>query len=828
MAEAYEMSKYFQQKQPITDGSLIVPGDSTLNTVSISAMDGPLNMNSFLVTDMATTSGTSSDAVNVAYLAANYVPMVGLANCSQDINLGSHRLKNVGIPSLTGDAMPLSYLGQIAVNIVQTGSTTWSTGTGAISLNGPVTLSGGSTLTMNTGSFALSGSINQSGSTTWSTGTGGVSLNGSVTLAASMPFNMLGGGTVNSITPSTTTGSLFNIGATTLAEAVGTSNNRAGIVFNAPTFSATSGSSTCNASTVCINGGPVAGTGCTLTSYALNVTSGNSLFNGNVTLVGSSSLTLNTGNLATSGGITMAGSGTFSTASGTISLNGPIQVATGTPFSMLGGGTISAITPSQTIGSLFNIGATTLTETVGSTTSRSAITFNAPTLSASSGTSTVPTAATVYINGAPIAGTNTTLTNAYALDVVGGSTFAGNVAITGSSTFSTSSGAVTLGGTTSVQTHATIGSFDGSGAFFGCNLTSGNYTTNYGFNQNTGGNVNLNTPSGGGFGLFAGGSQFFVINSSQFNPWTDNTITFGNSSHRFTAVYAVGGVITTSDGNLKTNVTPLDNTQVYNFINKLNPVSYNWIDSFAHGNTNTMVGMIAQSIITAATDSEFICNDIVEVVTDETTGVTNYGVNYSEFIPPMITYMQQLPNNLLPSADATTNIGSATLRYENIYLSGGIINTSDATQKENVQDIAVSTACQFITKLEPKLYNMIGNTNMQRYGLLAQDVEKVMYGLGMSGIVHKNVDPKTQAISYGLNYNEILPHLITYAKDVGQKLEAEIEKNKILETRLQKLETLFDDASGYLKDNARIKNKISSLQSPRKSASSSSIVPPQK
>ncbi len=77
--------------------------------------------------------------------------------------------------TVTGD---LTYTGTptFTANFAQTGTGTFSTGTGAVSLNGDTTLASGKNL-------ALSGNITQTGATTLSTGTGAISVNGTITMA---------------------------------------------------------------------------------------------------------------------------------------------------------------------------------------------------------------------------------------------------------------------------------------------------------------------------------------------------------------------------------------------------------------------------------------------------------------------------------------------------------------------------------------------------------------------------------------------------------------------------------------------------------------------
>lgn len=101
--------------------------------------------------------------------------------------------------------------------------------------------------------------------------------------------------------------------------------------------------------------------------------------------------------------------------------------------SILGG--IKALTGaiSSTFGSFLNIGSQTYTDNVTGASSTSTGNFSAnylaaPTLAATNTAVTTPVASTLTIAGAPITGTNETITNAYTLYVIGGlAYFGGNV-----------------------------------------------------------------------------------------------------------------------------------------------------------------------------------------------------------------------------------------------------------------------------------------------------------------------------------------------------------------------------------------------------------------
>jgi hypothetical protein len=283
---------------------------------------------------------------------------------------------------------------------------------------------------------------------------------------------------------------------------------------------------------------------------------------------------------------------------------------------------------------------------------------------------------------------------------------------------------------------------------------------------------------------------------------TSGTISCGKSGNLWSSVWSSNGSIQTSDGNLKTNKIPLNKVKIRNFVNALNPVSYNWLNST---DTTTYLGLIAQEVEEARINAGLDDDAIIETYNDAD-GVLRYSMRYTELFGPLISYAQSTVDNLIPNEDAVSDIGSSSKRYENLYISGSVINTSDARHKENVESISSDIGMTFINRLVPKKYNMIGKPSELRVGLIAQDVQKVCEELDIKGIVKESVG------QFGLAYSELTPYLISAIHSLN-------EKNKKLESRLERLETMFTEAAPYLKETNRLNTKIRSIQSPRKTTS---------
>ena len=139
-------------------------------------------------------------------------------------------------------------------------------------------------------------------------------------------------------------------------------------------------------------------------------------------------------------------------------------------------------------------------------------------------------------------------------------------------------------------------------------------------------------------------------------PSIDNSYNFGSGTNRWKAIYAANGTIQTSDGRQKTNITP--SPLGLDFINTLNPVSYNFIiggyDITRDENGDitsvepvsgkrTHFGLIAQEV------QQAIPQEIDFggwVLTDLNDSASYQGLRYEEFIAPMIKSIQQLSNTV--------------------------------------------------------------------------------------------------------------------------------------------------------------------------------------
>lgn len=135
--------------------------------------------------------------------------------------------------------------------------------------------------------------------------------------------------------------------------------------------------------------------------------------------------------------------------------------------------------------------------------------------------------------------------------------------------------------------------------------------------------------------------------SDSFSPVTDNSISAGSGTKRWTAVYAANGTINTSDERDKMDIKPL--SYGIQEIMKLKPVTYKWKEEFEdqfkipNDQKETKIGFLAQEVLP-------ILPEVIETHQwkeyEENPGVLvkeempRLGISYSEIIPVAIKAIQ--------------------------------------------------------------------------------------------------------------------------------------------------------------------------------------------
>ncbi len=169
----------------------------------------------------------------------------------------------------------------------------------------------------------------------------------------------------------------------------------------------------------------------------------------------------------------------------------------------------------------------------------------------------------------------------------------------------------------------------GDGAWQSWYTSAGARRGYFGFGGTSSDDITLNNETGGDIKLAIAGSPspFWASTASTdlYGPNQTRWVVLDNSVCRVSRTWTVG-----SDRRLKENIQTLDNTAI-DFINNLNPVSYNRKDSL----DELELGFIAQEV------EEIQVSDIVHTDKD---GMK--GVGYTEIIAPIVAYIQDLQRQI--------------------------------------------------------------------------------------------------------------------------------------------------------------------------------------
>ncbi len=276
-------------------------------------------------------------------------------------------------------------------------------------------------------------------------------------------------------------------------------------------------------------------------------------------------------------------------------------------------------------------------------------------------------------------------------------TTTGNFSQTGSTTFSTGTGAISLNGPTTIASgnsltlNTTASLTCGTGAV---NLGTGTLTVGGTTNHNalvncvatlSGATIyvinfqNSSTTSASAVGLEftsavnGGGSLATDYLTHKYNgfsftnnvyPSATNAYSCGTSSNLWTAIYATNGTIQTSDENLKTGITGINIENALNFVNNLNPVSYQWSQNSGYPDTSsTNFGICAQNIESAFTSNFPNQNCSGFVSQDATTNI--YSVNFNNLLPFLVGSIQQLNNTIVSMNNTITTMQNTINELQN-------------------------------------------------------------------------------------------------------------------------------------------------------------------
>ncbi len=147
-----------------------------------------------------------------------------------------------------------------------------------------------------------------------------------------------------------------------------------------------------------------------------------------------------------------------------------------------------------------------------------------------------------------------------------------------------------------------------------------------------------------------------------------------------------------------------------------------------------------------------------------------------------------------PAIDITNSLGLSTQRWTTVYASVGAINTSDARDKENINDL--NYGLKEVMKLRPVSYTWKENPQWgKKIGFIAQEVQPVLGEVVQVGDIksktpEKDADgasAKPASDKLGIYYSDIIPVTV---KAIQEQQQIIINQQKQIEELLKRVEKL--------------------------------------
>ena len=159
----------------------------------------------------------------------------------------------------------------------------------------------------------------------------------------------------------------------------------------------------------------------------------------------------------------------------------------------------------------------------------------------------------------------------------------------------------------------------------------------------------------------------------------------------------------------------------------------------------------------------------------------NGKINFGSYSSPDAGFERDVGNikcllttggGLLPDSDDGHDLGSSSLKWDDVHATNGTIQTSDLNNKESVQ--ASQLGLSFVNSLNPISYKLKGKTRTH-YGLIAQEVKTLLDSLGIDTENFAGyVDPAAndEEGSKGLRYTEFISPMIKAIQELKAEVDA--------------------------------------------------------
>lgn len=148
-----------------------------------------------------------------------------------------------------------------------------------------------------------------------------------------------------------------------------------------------------------------------------------------------------------------------------------------------------------------------------------------------------------------------------------------------------------------------------------------------------------------------------------------------------------------------------------------------------------------------------------------------------------------------PVSDNAIALGGSANRWSTVYAGNGVINTSDARDKENIENL--NYGLKELMKLRPVTYNWKANPEMGRkIGFIAQEVKPILGEVVQTGDVRQKNTNETESgkitaqssDKLGIYYSDIIPVTVKAIQEQQAQIEKLSKENEALRKKNQQLE----------------------------------------
>lgn len=125
-----------------------------------------------------------------------------------------------------------------------------------------------------------------------------------------------------------------------------------------------------------------------------------------------------------------------------------------------------------------------------------------------------------------------------------------------------------------------------------------------------------------------------------------------------------------------------------------------------------------------------------------------------------------------PGADNTIRLGSAAVRWTEVFAVAGTINTSDAREKNTILGVSLTLAQNLVDNIIPRSY-VWNNKQLPgtHYGFVAQEIEAVVRRFVAEPDDFAPLHYDKASDQYGLRMNELLPFLWRVVQDQQKRIQ---------------------------------------------------------